>query len=56
MTEFTRMKNEYQTHIKDLYDLYKEKLNYVDEMNLWSKRKYDYKCYPNEILINKYLI
>ena len=55
MKEFLNLKSEYQSNIKDLFLLYKERLNFVEEMNLWKGRKYDYKCYPNELLINKYL-
>lgn len=35
--------------------MYKEKINYADDINLWGVKKYDYKCYPKQILINQYL-
>lgn len=43
------------TPLKDLCKAYYDKLNYSDEIRLWKGKKYDYKCYPNEILINKYI-
>lgn len=53
--EFAHLKEEDKNHLKDLFLIYRERLNYVEEINLWNARKYDYKCYPNEILINKFL-
>ena len=53
--EFSNLKEEHKSHLKDLCKLYEERLNYVDEINLWTGKKYDYRCYPNEILINKFM-
>jgi hypothetical protein len=55
LPEITSLKEDILSAVSDLYKLYNENLNFVDEINLWSNRKYDYKCYPNEILINRYL-
>jgi hypothetical protein len=55
LPELNLLKDEFSSPLQDLYSLYNEKLNFVDEINLWSNRKYDYKCFPNEILINKFL-
>lgn len=55
LPELNFLKEDMYSTIIELFKVYNENLNFMDEINLWSNRKYDYKCYPNEILINKYL-
>lgn len=38
-----------------LYNRYKEKLNYVDDLKVWKTRKFDAKCFPTHLMINKFL-
>jgi len=33
---------------------YYEKLNQYEYLKMWQDRKYDYKCYPNQVLIKQY--
>lgn len=54
--EIDSLKEEYKKIFNELYIMYKEKINYNEDISLWSMKKYDYKCYPKQILINKYLL
>jgi hypothetical protein len=53
--ELENLQEKFKAPLKELYEIYHRKLNFVDEINLWNSRKYDYKCFPNEILINKFI-
>jgi hypothetical protein len=55
LPEINLLNDDLLAPLYDLYKVYEEKLNYSDEIRLWKGKKYDYKCYPNEILINKYI-
>jgi hypothetical protein len=53
--EIENIKDSHKGVIADLYKIYNEKLNFVDDIRQWPGKKYDYKCFPTEMLINKYL-
>jgi hypothetical protein len=40
----------------DLLVKYNHRLNFTDDVNLWLGSKFDYRCYPKQILIQPYIL
>jgi hypothetical protein len=52
--EMKNVEKEFPEFMK-LHNKYKEKLNFVDDLKVWKTRKFDAKCFPTHLMINKFL-